>query len=105
MASPAAEPFPPILRRALLWPFGAFAAAYVLAMLSRGDKVTGGIFVVLTGGAALVELLAVPTAIFLLVRDGRYVTTANIAMTVAAALPIALVILAVLVFSFGHFHI
>ena len=57
----AAEPFPRLLRRALVWPFGVFAAAYLLALLgkdSQESKVFGGLWLAATTGAALVELVA-----------------------------------------------
>ena len=105
------EPFPPWLRWALLGPFGVFFAAYVLALLGKGgqeSKILNGVLLVATGGAALVEIVAVPTAIFLLVRDApRYTTAGNIAMTLAAGLPLFFVLLIVLLLSgaFGTFHI
>ena len=105
------EPFPRLVRYALMGPFGVFAAAYVLALLGKGgqeSKILNSILLIATAGAALVELLAVPTAIILLVRDApRYTSVANIVLTLLAALPIVLVSLVVLLFSgaLGTFHI
>jgi hypothetical protein len=105
------EPFPRSLRWALLGPFAVFAATYLLAMAAKGgpeSKVLNGVWLLLTGAAALVEIVAVPTAIFLLIRDApRYTTLGNILMTLASALPILVILLLVLLFSgaLGTFHI
>jgi hypothetical protein len=107
----AAEPFPKLLRRALLWPFAVFAAGYLLALLGKQgqeSKVLGGLWLVATAGAALVELIAVPAAVVLLVRDApRYTSGRNILLTLVAGLPVLVILLIVLLFSgaFGTFHI
>lgn len=52
--------------------------------------------------------MAVPAALFLLVRDApRYTTAANILMTLAAGLPLFVALMIVLLFSgaLGRFHI
>ena len=100
-------PFPRILRWALLGPFAAFVAAYLLALLGKdatGDKLFGEVLIVTTFAVALVEVVAVPVAIFLLVRGG-YVTVANIATTLAAAIPLGIILFVLWVFKYGHFHI
>ena len=92
-------------------PFAVFAAAYLSALAGKGgqeSKVLNGILLVATSAAAVVEIVAVPAAIVLLVRDApRYTTLGNVMMTIVAALPILLVLLVVLAFSgaFGTFHI
>ena len=107
----AREPFPPWLRWALLGPFGVFAAAWMLAVMGKDgpeSKILNGIFVVATGAAGIVELVAIPAALVLLVRDApRYTTIGNIAMVLAAGLPWLLILLVVLLFSgaLGTFHI
>ena len=107
----ASEPFPRILRWALLGPFAVFAAAYLLALAGKGgqeSKVLNGVLLLSTGAAALVEIVAVPTAIILLVRDApRYTSAGNILMTLAAGLPLLAVLLIVLLLAgaFGQFHI
>ena len=111
MEGVSSEPFPKLLRYALLGPFAVFAVAYVLALAGKGgqeSKILNGVLLVSTGAAALVEIVAVPTAIVLLVRDApRYTTAGNILMTLAAGLPLVAVLLIVLLLSgaFGTFHI
>ena len=106
-----AEPFPKLVRWGLLGPFAVFAAVWFLAVLAKDSpdsKVLNGIFLFATAGAAIVEIVAIPVAILLLVRDApRYTSVGNIAMTLAAAVPILLVLLVVLALSgaFGTFHI
>ena len=105
------EPFPRWLRWALRGPFAVFAIAWVLAVLGKDgpeSKVLNGIFLVAIGGAGLAAVIAVPVAIFLLVRDARrYASFGNIAMTLAATVPLLLIGLVVLLFSgaLGTFHI
>ena len=107
----AREPFPPLLRWALLAPFGVFFSAWVAAVLGKDaaeSKILNGVLVVATGAAALVEVIAIPVALFLLVRDApRYVTLGTVAMTLAAALPVAILAVVVLALFgvFGTFHI
>ena len=111
MEGVSSEPFPKLLRYALLGPFAVFFAAYVLALLgkdSQQSQLFSGLWLLLTGAAALVEIIAVPTAIVLLIRDApRYTTAGNILMTLAAGLPLVVVLLIVLLLSgaFGTFHI
>jgi len=111
VAASAREPFPRLLRWALLVPFAVFAVAYLLALAGKSgqeSKVLNGVLMISTAAAALVEIVAVPMAIVLLVRDSpRYTTAANIMMTLAAAVPILLVLLLVLLLSgaFGTVHI
>ena len=52
--------------------------------------------------AGLVEVVAVPRAVFLLSRGPDHRSVRNIAMTVAASIPLVLVV-AVLAFGFWHF--
>ena len=102
------EPFPRIVRWALLGPFVLFAAAFVFALLgkdSQPNRILNAMLVFSTLAAAMVEVLAVPVALFLLVRDGRYVSWGNVGLTLAAAIPVVLVAFVVFVFNFGHFHI
>ena len=105
------EPFPKLLRYALLGPFAVFAVAYVLALAGKAgpeSTILNGVLLLFTGAAALVEIVAVPAAIVLLVRDApRYTTAGNILMTIAAGLPLVAVLLIVLLLSgaFGTFHI
>ena len=107
----AREPFPPLLRWALLGPFGVFLFAWFAALLGKDapeSKVLNGVLVVATGGAAVVEVIAIPIALFFLVRDApRYVTVSNVAMTVAAALPVVILTIVILALFgvFGTFHI
>ena len=104
-------PFPRWLCWALLGPFAVFAVAYLMAMAGKGgqeSKVLNGIWLAVTFGAAFVHVLAVPTALFLLVRDApRYTTVGNILMILAAGLPLFVVLMIVLLFSgaLGTFHI
>ena len=111
MVSQARESFPGWLRWALLGPFGVFFITYLLALAGKGgpeSKVLNGAWLVATAGATLVDVIAVPAAIFLLVRDApRYVTVGNVAMILAAGLPLLVVLLLVLLFSgaLGTFHI
>ena len=82
-----------------------------MALAGKGgqeSKVLNGIWLLATGTASLVEIVAVPTAVVLLIRDApRYTTAGNILMTLAAGLPILVVVPIVLLFSgaFGTFHI
>ena len=104
----AREPFPPLVRRALLWPLGVFGACWVLAMLSKGSNATAGLWLIATAVAGVIELVAIPTAIVLLVRDpARYASAVNIMLVLAAATPIVIVTMIVLLFSgaLGTFHI
>lgn len=100
-----------MLRWALLGPFGVFFLAWFAAVLGKDapeSKILNGVLVVTTGGAALVEVIAIPVAIFLLVRDApRYTTPGNVAMTLAAALPVLILALVILALFgvFGTFHI
>jgi hypothetical protein len=107
MASMPREPFPKILSRALLWPFAVFAIAWVVAIITKGNQATAGFWLVATAVAGAVEIVAVPTATYLLVRDGRYRTAGNFAMTASAALPLIVIAAVVLLFSgaLGTFHI
>jgi ABC-type Fe3+ transport system permease subunit len=80
----------------------------VLGKDAPESKVLNGVLVVTTGGAALVEVIAIPAALFLLVRDApRYVTAGNIAMTLVAALPVVILAFVILALFgvFGTFHI
>ena len=101
-------PFPLWLRWALLAPLAALALGMVLATLLSGllpGNTVKSVALLLYAGSGVVELLAVPVALFLLVRGDPYLTKGNILMTMAAAIPAGLVIAAVLVLRYGHFHI
>jgi hypothetical protein len=101
-------PFPKILRWALLAPFAAFALAMCLPAFFSPilpDQFLKGAALVLIAAAGLVELLAVPVALFMLLRGGPYVTLGNVVITLLAAIPLVFVGFIVLVLKFGHFHI
>ena len=101
-------PFPRLLRWALLAPLAGFALAMLLpallSVLLPGDILKSA-SVLLLALSALVELLALPVAVFLLVRGDPYVTTGNVVTTLFAALPVAFAVAVVLVLRYGHFHI
>ncbi len=101
-------PFPKILRWALLAPVAAFALAIVVPKLlapALPENFVKGAFLATMLVAGLVELFAVPVAIFMLLRRRPYVTPANVVITLAAAIPLAFVIAVILVLKYGHFHI
>ena len=80
-------------------PFAIWGYAFLLALLSKefGDAgPLNWLVLAAAAGAGLVELIAVPIAIFLLVRVGPYVTAMNIAMTMVAAIPVLLLAFVVL---------
>ena len=102
------EPFPRLLRWALLGPVAIFALSWLVAIVTKGNNETAGFWLAVTGVAALVEIIAVPTAIFLLLsRASRYGSVGNVLMTLVGALPIVPAVLFVLLFSgkLGTFHI
>jgi hypothetical protein len=87
-------------------PLAVFAAMMVIGpvvakIISAGVSL---VFWWMLGLAALVELIAVPTALYLLI-SGNYSTRNNILMTIVAAIPVALLLLGLLTLKFGHFHI
>jgi hypothetical protein len=101
-------PFPRILRWTLLAPVVAFALAVIAPKLFSpvlSDNFLKGAFLAITAAAGLVELFAVPAALFMLLRGGPYVTLGNVLITLVAAIPLAFVGVIVLVLKFGHFHI
>jgi hypothetical protein len=61
------------------------------------------VVVVVWALGVVLELIAVPVALFLLWRGG-YRTRSNIVITLLAAVPPAIVVLGVLIFLFGHVH-
>jgi hypothetical protein len=74
-----AEPFPRLLRWALLVPFAIYAAAYLLVVFwARGNHsssdLVGILFWVFIVAGVVVEVVAVPLAIFLLVARTHYVS-------------------------------
>ena len=95
-----ARPFPPLLVAALIAPLFFFAAAYVIDAATK----PGLLGAVLWGMAILLELIAVPAGLFMMVRGG-YRTRANIIILVLGASPILLVVAGVLVFFFGGVHL
>jgi hypothetical protein len=77
-------------------------------MMTKGNNDTAGIWLMMTGIAALIEIVAVPTAIFLLLaRASRYGSVRNVLITLVAALPILPAVAFVLLFTgkAGTFHI
>ena len=103
-----AERFPLLLRWALLGPFALLVLSWLIAMMTRGNNDTAGFWLVTTGVAALIEMIAVPTAIFLLLRHaGRYGSVGNVLMTLLAALPIVPAVFVIILFTgrAGTFHI
>jgi hypothetical protein len=101
-------PFPRMLRWALLAPVAVFLLAmFVPALFSPiiPDNFAKGAFLALIAAAGLVELIAVPVALFMLLRGGPYVTLGNVVITVLAAIPLFFVGFIALVLKFGHFHI
>ena len=102
------EPFPRILRWALLGPVAIFALSWLVAIVTKGNNETAGFWLAVTGVAAVIEIIAVPAAIFLLVsRASRYGSVGNILMTLVAVLPILPALLFVLLVSgkLGTFHL
>jgi len=101
-------PFPRALRWALLAPLAVFLLAMFLPTLFSSivpDKFLKSASLALIIAAGLVELIAVPVALFTLLRAGHYVTLGNVAMTVLAAIPLFFFGFIALVLKFGHFHI
>ena len=102
------EPFPRLLRWALLGPVAIFALSWSVAIMTKGNNDTAGFWLAVTGVAAVIEIVAVPIAVFLLLRRAaRYGSVGNVLMTLAGALPIVPAVLFVLLFSgkLGTFHI
>jgi hypothetical protein len=101
-------PFPLALRWALLGPFAGFACAMVLPLMLSvvlPSNTAKGVALVLIAASGLVELFAVPVAIYLLLRGAPYLTLGNAVITVIAALPLAFVASVAWVLKYGHFHI
>jgi hypothetical protein len=97
------QPFPPPLKWTLLGSIGVLVLMILSAPSSSATRTVTGVIGV---AAILVQLIAAPIAMRFLLRP-EYRSPANIAMTVIAALPPALIIVgfALLMLGFGHFHI
>ena len=93
-----ARPFPPLLIAALGAPLVLFALGLLIGVLSKSALAM--IFWILGVG---LELVAIPIAIFMLLRGG-YRRPLNIVITLLAAIPPAIVALAAFTFFFGHVH-
>src|SRR5512141_520080 len=101
-------PFPRPLRWALLAPFVAFAAMYLAAMSGvrlGADPAFRILGIVLWLGGAVTELIAVPIALYLLLRGGSHLTWGNATLTALGAIPLVAVAMIVFILEFGHFHI
>lgn len=103
MALHVARPFPIWLRWTLLGPISVDLLVNVLA-LGGTDPFLKGLWIAAFCAAAIVAVVAVPYAIFLILRRG-YFTIWNLLMTVVAALPLAFAIVLVVTLKYGHFHI
>ena len=98
----SAQPFPRLLRWALVAAVGMFAVAILSHKLLGGAKhFVAGLW--MAGG--LTALVAVPAAVFLMLRDGHYVCARNIVLTLLATIPMAMVIFLAMALGFGHYHI
>ena len=99
----AAQPFPPLLKWTLLSSIAMIAVQALIGLSKPSDPTA---VIVLLAVALVMQLIAVPIATWLLLRGG-YVSPANIAMTVIAAVPLGLAVYALLSISFGwtRFHI
>ena len=93
-----ARPFSGVLRWALLLPLAFFAAAYGVG----GTLHAVPLFL---AAGALLELLAVSVAIFLLAKGSRYRTAGNFLLTLVAAIPLALILAVAFSLGFGHVHL
>lgn len=91
----ASKAFPLVLRWLLLAPLALFVVSFGLPK----EAIIGGFIV-----ACVAECLFVPVAIFYLARGG-YSTPGNVLITVAAAVPAGILVAAVFILKFGHFHI
>jgi ABC-type arginine/histidine transport system permease subunit len=99
------QPFPLLLRWALLGPLALFALFVVFGFfLGPLSNVGKGIILAAFATAVLTELIAVPFAIFLIVRDWYYRSTVNVFITLAAAAPLALALLVIWIFKSGPIH-
>jgi hypothetical protein len=98
------EPYPPLVRAALLAPWVSYAFAYLIAVSSDGAGPRWAAAGLLFGGG-LVQLLAVLLATFLLVRDTRYLSVGKVILILLAAVPPLLIGFVLWVLKFGHFHI
>lgn len=94
-----ARPFPPLLIAALGAPLVLFALGFIIGLVSRSSALAM-IFWIL---GVLLELLAIPAALFMFWRGG-YRRPFNIVITLLAAIPPAIVALAAFMFFFGHVH-
>jgi ABC-type arginine/histidine transport system permease subunit len=63
-----------------------------------------GIILAAFATAVLTALIAVPFAIFLMVRDWYHRSTVNVLITLAAAAPLALALLVIWIFKSGPIH-
>ena len=95
MARAASRSFPLLLMAALGLPL----AGVVSAPLFEKD-ITIWMYMI----SAITELVAVPVAIFYLLRGG-YVTIGNVLLTLVAAVPAAFLVFFLYTLQFGHFHI
>ena len=99
----AAQPFPPLLKWTLLASIAMIGLQALIGLSKPSDPT---VVIVLLAVGLVMQLIAGPIAIWLLLRGG-YVSPANIAMTVIAAVPLGLAVFAVLSISLGwtRFHI
>lgn len=88
----AGEPFPPFLKWTLLASIAIWGVLALMGLVVPSARDFGQ---VLLGVALLIQLIAVPIAIWFLLRGG-YWMAANIAMTVVAGLPWLVIVLAVI---------
>ena len=97
MATPATEAFPRKLRWKLLGFWVAFLGGVAINIIVRavtGDSALQPLVALVIVIALLVQLWGVVHAIVLL-RDARYQSRTNVAMTVAALVPAACIVFAV----------
>ena len=99
------EQFPRLVRWGLLGSLAAYGAGYLVALL-RGPWIVKQLSLFLLGAGVVMAAVAVSAALFLSLRDWpRYNNTRNIAMLLAAAVPLAIALVIAFVLRFGRFHI